>query len=77
VTLLRNHKPVHSRHPLRAVITGSIARSAKRRYLSYLDADFDIFRPAGRHVATMGMSFRMEEGTEVPNFTTIGATIRV
>jgi len=29
------------------IITGSIARSATRRYLSYSDADFEVFRPAG------------------------------
>jgi len=28
-------------------ITGSIARSAKRQYLSYSEADFAVFRPAG------------------------------
>ena len=27
--------------------TGSIARSAKRRYLIYTEADFEVFRPAG------------------------------
>ena len=27
--------------------TSSIARSAKRRYLSYSEADFEVFRPAG------------------------------
>jgi len=29
------------------VITGSIARSATRRYLIYSEADFEVFRPAG------------------------------
>jgi len=29
------------------VITGSIARSARRRYLIYSEADFEVFRPAG------------------------------
>jgi len=29
------------------LVTGSIARSAKRRYLSYSEADFEVFRPAG------------------------------
>ena len=28
-------------------VTGSIARSATRRYLSYSEADFEVFRPAG------------------------------
>ena len=30
-----------------AVITGSIARSAMRRYLNYSEADFEVFRPTG------------------------------
>jgi len=29
------------------IITGSIARSATRRYLNYSEADFEVFRPAG------------------------------
>jgi len=29
------------------VIADSIARSAKRRYISYSEADFEVFRPAG------------------------------
>ena len=40
------------------VITGSIARRAKRRYLSYTEADFEVVHPAaaqGRHVAPMGV----------------------
>jgi len=36
-----------------AVITGSIARSASRLYLIYSEADFEVFRPQGRHVAPM------------------------
>jgi len=33
------------------LITGSIARSTKRRYLSYSEADFEVFGPAGgRHL---------------------------
>jgi len=53
-------------------VTGSIARSASRRYLVYLEADLRFFAPHGRHVAPMGVKF----GTE-PNFTPIGATARV
>ena len=34
--------------------TGSIARRAKRRYLSNSEADFEIFAPQGRHVAPNG-----------------------
>ena len=36
------------------LITGSIARSAKRRYLSYSEADFEVFRPAGATRCTNG-----------------------
>jgi len=39
------------------LITGSIARSATRRYLSYSEVDFQVFRPAGRHVAPIGVKF--------------------
>jgi len=45
------------------IFTGSIARSASRRYLIYSEADFEVFRPAGRHVTPMGVKFCMEEGT--------------
>ena len=34
-------------HHLENMNTGSIARSAKRRYLIYSEADFEVFRPAG------------------------------
>jgi len=50
--------------------TGSITRSAKHRYLSYSEGDFEVFRPAGAtYVAPMGMKFGMEEWT---GFVTIG-----
>ena len=39
---------------LRYVITGSIARSASRRYLLYSEANFDVFRPAGTTHCTNG-----------------------
>jgi len=53
------------------IFIGSIARSAKHRYLSYSEADFEVFRLAG--------ATRCTDGTEasLPNFTLIGATIRV
>jgi len=35
-------------------ITASIARSAKRRYLSYSEADFEVFRPIGATRCTDG-----------------------
>ena len=41
-------------------------RSSKRRYLNYSVADFEVFRPAGRHVAPMGVKFCVEEGTIGP-----------
>ena len=44
------------------LFTGSIVRSASRRYLIYSEADFEVFR----HVAPMGVKFGMEEGTEGP-----------
>ena len=34
-----------------------MARSASRRYLMYSEADFEVFRPQGRHVAPMGVKF--------------------
>jgi len=55
-------------------ITGSIARSATRRYLIYSEADFEVFRLAGATRCTDGVKF----GTSsMPNFTPIVATIRV
>jgi len=36
------------------LVAGSIARSASRQYLVYSEADFEVFRAAGRHVAPMG-----------------------
>ena len=47
---------------------GSIASSATRRYLIYLEAEFEVFRPAGasgRHIAPMGVKFGTEEGIKV------------
>ena len=35
-------------------LTGSIASSAKRRYLSYSEADFEVFRPAWATRCTVG-----------------------
>jgi len=37
------------------IVTCSIVRSAKRRYLSNSEADFEVFRPARGHVAPIGM----------------------
>ena len=36
------------------LVTGSIARSASRRYLVYSEADFEGFRPAGATHCTDG-----------------------
>ena len=63
-------------------LTGSIARSAKRRLFNLLRGlILRIFAPQGRHVAPMGVKFGTEEGTEGPllraKFHPIGATIRV
>ena len=48
------------------LLTGSIARSATCRYLIYSEADFEVFRPQGRHVAPIGVKFGTEEGTPPP-----------
>jgi len=42
------------------IFTGSIARSAKRRYLSYSEGNFEVFAPQRRHVAPMGVKFGMQ-----------------
>ena len=42
------------------LITDSIARSAKRRYIGYAEGNFE-----GRHVAPMGVKFGMKEWTEI------------
>ena len=56
-------------------------RNATRRYFSYSEADFEVFRPAGATRRTDGVKFGTEERTlvpsSVPNFTPIGATTRV
>jgi len=49
-----------------SVVAGSIARNAKRRYLSYSEADFEVFRPAGATRCTDGVKFVTEEKTEGP-----------
>ena len=63
------------------VFTGSIARSATRRYLIYSEADFEVFRPAGATRCTDGGKICHEGGdavpSSVPNFTPIGATVMV
>ena len=54
-------------------ITGSIARSASRRYLVYSEAHFEVLRPAGATRCTDGVKFVAEEetkgGSSAPNFT--------
>jgi len=55
---------------LSVTFTGSIARSAKRRYLIYTEADFEVFRPAGATRYTDGGEIWRGGG---PNFTQIGA----
>ena len=57
------------------IFTGSISSSAKRRYLSYWEAEFEVFRLAGATRCADGVKFSME--ASVPNITLIGATIRV
>ena len=57
------------------LFTGSIARSATRRYLIYSEADFEVFRPAGATRCTDGGEIWVP--TSVPNFIPISATARV
>ena len=54
--------------PKLSIITGSIARSASRRYLIYSDADVEVIRPAGATRCIHGMKFGVDEGTEGPLF---------
>jgi len=61
---------------------GSIARSTKRRYLSYSEADFEDFRPSGATRCTdWGESWPGGGDPKVPllqaKFHSIGATVRV
>jgi len=56
-------------------ITGSIARSANRRYISYSDADFEVFRLAGQHIAPMGVKFGTEEWTDAYGLDICNCTI--
>jgi len=62
------------------IITASIARSAKRRYI-YSESDFEGFRPAGVTRCTDEGEIGAEEWTEGSllhaKFHPIGATIRV
>jgi len=43
------------------LVTGSIARSAKRRYISYSETDFEGFRPARATRCTDGVKFSIED----------------
>jgi len=45
------------------IVTSSIARSAKRRYLSYSEADFEVVRLAGATRCTDGVKLGTEEWT--------------
>ena len=54
------------------IITGSIARSTTRQYLSYSEADFvGFFALQGWHVAPMVVKFGMEDGTFGPLYRAI------
>ena len=46
------------------VVTGSIARSASRRYLIYSEADFEVFGPAGAIRCTDGGEIWHAEGNQ-------------
>ena len=56
----------NSRH---TVITGNIVRSAKRRYLSYSEADFEIFRPSEATRYTDGGEIYFKFKFQISNFT--------
>jgi len=61
-----------------SLITGSIARSARRRYLIYSEADFEVFRPAGATRCTDGGEiWRRGPPLLHAKFHPIGATVRV
>ena len=66
---------------VKRIVTGSIARSATSRHLNYSEADFEFFAPQERHVSPMGWNLAWIRGpkihSSVPNFTPIGATVRV
>jgi len=47
------------------IITGSIARSASRRYLVYPEADFEVFRLAGATRCTDGNEIWHGEGDQI------------
>ena len=59
--------------------TGSTVCNAKRRYISYSEADFAVFAPHACHVAPMWVKFGMDEKvhSSVPNFAHICATMMV
>jgi len=57
----RTARGVEDAKNVQLFFTGNIARSAKRRYISYSTGDFEVFRPQGRYVAPMGMKFGTEE----------------
>ena len=62
----------------RNFITGSIARSARRRYLIYSDADFEVFRPTGATRCTDGGEIWHGGGNLLrAKFHPVGATVRV
>jgi len=42
------------------IVTGSIMRSAKRRYLSNSEADFEVFRTAGETRSTDGVKLSID-----------------
>jgi len=47
-------------------LAGYRQHCAKRRYISYLESNFEVFRPQGRHVAPMGVKFGAKEWTYIP-----------
>jgi len=60
------------------VITGSIVRSTKCRYISYSEANFEVLSRIGVTRCTNGGEiWHGRVDSSMPNFTPIGATVRV
>jgi len=76
-----NKRDFHSSATKPPFLPAALRAAQTCRYLVYSEADFEVFRPQGRHVAPMGVKFGTEEETEgallYVKFHPIGATTRV
>ena len=68
-----------SREPPVPFLPAALRAAQTCRYLVYLEANFEVFRPAGATRCTDGGEICVGEGvtSPTPNFTPIGATARV